>query len=241
MRQTLCAFLIQAIGLLPTVAWANERPTLLRDAIAKEGAKLARDSNANVAQSNPGEWSAVIRIRPATPILVTSFRGRMHGRFIAADQNRLIILDASHSTLSEEASRALVALARNQPDVFVQALTRGTRTLDGDLRISPDDIFFKDRRVAAFTDLVQAIEKDSVDEITAPHRRLSMGGAVGGAVAGFLLSVPISVGLAFKQCGGSCADERILIAASFVGLPIAGGVLGARMFAKPSSGVIYRR
>ena len=33
-------------------------------------------------------------------------------------------------------------------------------------------------------------------------------------------------GLAFKQCGGSCNDEKFLMGASLVGFPVLGGSLG---------------
>jgi hypothetical protein len=60
-------------------------------------------------------------------------------------------------------------------------------------------------------------------------RRGSPLGAVIGAAGGFALGYASAVALAYKQCGGSCADERILIGASLVGMPIAGGLLGYRL------------
>jgi hypothetical protein len=50
-----------------------------------------------------------------------------------------------------------------------------------------------------------------------------------GAAGGFALGFASAVALADKQCGGSCADERMLIGASLVGMPIAGGLLGYRL------------
>ena len=60
-------------------------------------------------------------------------------------------------------------------------------------------------------------------------RRGSPLGAVIGAAGGFALGLASAVALAYKQCGGSCADERILIGVSLVGMPIAGGLLGYRL------------
>ena len=60
-------------------------------------------------------------------------------------------------------------------------------------------------------------------------RRGSPLGAVIGAVGGFVLGVGSAIALADKQCGGSCADERIFVGAALVGMPIAGGFLGYRL------------
>jgi hypothetical protein len=60
-------------------------------------------------------------------------------------------------------------------------------------------------------------------------RRGSRLGAIIGAAGGFGLGFASALALSYKQCGGSCADERILIGASLVGMPIAGGLLGYRL------------
>lgn len=60
-------------------------------------------------------------------------------------------------------------------------------------------------------------------------RRGSMVGAVIGAAGGFAIGFLSALNLAFKQCGGSCTDERILIYASLIGMPIAGGIAGYRL------------
>ena len=60
-------------------------------------------------------------------------------------------------------------------------------------------------------------------------RRGSPLGAVIGAALGIGFGTASALHLAFKQCGGSCADEKLLIAVSLVGMPIAGGFLGYRL------------
>jgi hypothetical protein len=60
-------------------------------------------------------------------------------------------------------------------------------------------------------------------------RRGSALGAVIGAAGGFALGFLSAVALADKPCGGSCADERILVGAALVGMPVAGGLLGYRL------------
>jgi hypothetical protein len=51
-------------------------------------------------------------------------------------------------------------------------------------------------------------------------------GAVIGAAAGAVLGVGLAVNYATRQCGSSCSDEKALIWASLIGIPIGGGVAG---------------
>ena len=67
-----------------------------------------------------------------------------------------------------------------------------------------------------------------------------IGGVVGlgiGAVAG----VATAVGLATRQCGESCADEKVLIGVSLVGMPAAGAALGAMLGSRLTRAPVYRR
>ena len=74
------------------------------------------------------------------------------------------------------------------------------------------------------------IPRTDVSEIRqSTGRRGSLLGAVIGAAGGFALGFVSAVALADKPCGGSCADERILVGAALVGMPIAGGLLGYRL------------
>jgi hypothetical protein len=41
-----------------------------------------------------------------------------------------------------------------------------------------------------------------------------------------------------KPCGGSCGDERFMLGASFVGLPVAGALVGYQ--SKQDEVIVYR-
>ncbi len=74
------------------------------------------------------------------------------------------------------------------------------------------------------------IARADVDEVSQwIGRRGSPLGAVIGAGVGIVAGVWLALGLAFKQCGRSCSDEKFLIGLSLVGTPIAGGFLGYRL------------
>lgn len=57
------------------------------------------------------------------------------------------------------------------------------------------------------------------------------GGLLGGAM--------IAVGLGFKQCGGSCADEGTGIALALIGLPIAGIYIGHKLAGDGKRTLVY--
>jgi len=88
---------------------------------------------------------------------------------------------------------------------------------------------------AAVTRIAAEIPADSVDlrrvsaaPATRPSRR-SVVGAIAGAAVGAAAGLYTAAHLAFKQCGSSCADEKILMGVSIVGMPILGGYIGARV------------
>jgi LPXTG-motif cell wall-anchored protein len=50
----------------------------------------------------------------------------------------------------------------------------------------------------------------------------------------------IAPGIAFSPCGGSCTDEKAMLGATIVGLPVGLGVAGYYGFGRKKSHVIYR-
>lgn len=90
-------------------------------------------------------------------------------------------------------------------------------------------------------DVLQRFSRQDIVAIKAPPRRHgSKIGAAIGAAGGFVLGYAAAVNLAYKQCNGSCSDEKALMALSLVGLPIAGGWLGYQAKSRTTEDVIYR-
>jgi len=87
------------------------------------------------------------------------------------------------------------------------------------------------------------IRRDAVVEVIArvPHRGSKLGAVVGvgaGALVGFMSAVSLSD----RDCGGNCADEKFLIGASLIGIPVAGGLIGYYAFhGRPKVETVYRR
>jgi hypothetical protein len=60
-----------------------------------------------------------------------------------------------------------------------------------------------------------------------------------GVGAGFIAGLAIAINLGFKQCGGSCADEKVGGMAAIIGLPVGGGLLGKALAGKGKHTLVY--
>ena len=86
-------------------------------------------------------------------------------------------------------------------------------------------------------------DRASIQEVRlTTRRRGSKLGAVIGAGAAAFVGTGLAIGLATKDCNGSCTDEKVGIGFALVGLPIGGGVAGYYLWPKRTSvEVIYTR
>ena len=86
-------------------------------------------------------------------------------------------------------------------------------------------------------------ERSTIQEVrlTTKRRGSKLGAVIGAGAAGFL-GVGLAIGLATKDCGDSCTDEKVGVAASLIGLPIGGGFAGYYLWPPRSRvEVIYTR
>ena len=216
----------------------------LARAITREAVRLATESTSSsvlqIAEPN-SNWSRASKLAPGTEIVVTVRTSQPGKRyFVQADESELTVLNLSNPTLPAAATRVLRDIASNHREYFERAEKGGTFLLDN-VRLVPDGVFVADRKVADLGQIIEAIARNDVVEIrgAGTTRGGSVAGAVIGAGGGFLLGAVLAVNLEFKQCGGSCNDERALQVLSLVGLPIAGGVLGYHAFGHKTQDVIY--
>ena len=194
---------------------------------------LALSASADVAFAQSAaparaDWSRVMSLRPGRPIdlaTTTGIDGQRH--FVAADGRELIVLNLAYPGLSGADRDRLRELATDQPATLLAA--RGSRIVEHQgIRLGPDGIFAGGRRITDVSRILQTVPRQEVRRISERRTRGSrMGAAVGGA-AGFLGAMYIAPHFIFKQCGKSCSDEKFMIGASFVGLPVGGALLGYR-------------
>ena len=86
-------------------------------------------------------------------------------------------------------------------------------------------------------------ERASIEEVrrTTRKRGSKLGAVIGAGAAGFA-GVAMAIGLATKDCNGSCTDEKVGVGLSLIALPIGGGVAGYYLWpAQRRDEVIYTR
>jgi uncharacterized protein YcfJ len=174
------------------------------------------------------DWSRVRQLEPAAEILVTVQGVASSTRyFVAADDSRLISLNivpavaAAASTLREIAART--------PDRLVAAEKSG-EFQQGSIRISRDGVLIEGRRVAAYTDVVEAVARGRVVRIEGPVvARGSVGGSLLGAWLGFAVGVVPALG------GAPDGVAWAVLAGSVV----AGAYFGNRWSRHTTDGIVY--
>ena len=60
-----------------------------------------------------------------------------------------------------------------------------------------------------------------------------------GTAAGTFAGLLVGTSLGFRQCGGSCNDEKVGVYAAIIGLPVAGGVIGYKLAGNGKPRLVY--
>jgi len=108
------------------------------------------------------------------------------------------------------------------------------------LTVEESGIFVDGTRVADTASVLTEIGYESIAEIQRPVRGSLVGGLLGVA-AGGALGLFSAAHLIYKPCGGNCKDEGVLLFGSLIGLPIAGGYVGAKAMPHRDWTAVYRR
>ena len=148
--------------------------------------------------------------------------------------------------LAAPSVRAQQASAPNQSwDVLRQTLVAGNLQVerkDGK-KFSGEMISLSDTElVIERKGKTESFKRDDVKKVwrvVAPSRTKRTIFKAVGWTAGFLVGTIIAVEVGFKECDGSCADEKAGIAAALIGLPIAGLFAGMALAGKGNRTLIY--
>ena len=142
-------------------------------------------------------------------------------------------------------ARAQQTAANQSWDVLRQTLP------SGNLRVEKKDGKKISGKVKSISDTELVIERrgkevifqrqdvKNVWQVTPPSRAKQTALGAAGLAGGLLAGVFIAVGLGFKQCGGSCADEGTGIVAALIGLPVAGVLAGRWLAGSGKRTLIY--
>jgi hypothetical protein len=208
--------------------------------IVLEASRLAAIQQ-NVQKESDPKWRGVIALERGRQLIVTDRAASVHRGYIAiADDSSLVIVNVDGAPIPTDARGTLEKIASHQTSYFADALHGQAYPLGNDLRLTGEGIFFRDQKVAGLDTVVSIIPSADVRQIAVIRHRGSVGAISGGAAAGVLLGLASFMGLAFKQCGGSCSDEELLMGASLFGFPVLGGSLGYWATRHEVERVVYR-
>ena len=175
------------------------------------------------------DWSRVRQLEPSAEIAVIVQGAASSTRyFVAADDSRLISLNIGPA-ITAAAARTLRELAARAPERLVAAEKAG-ELQQGPVRIGRDGVLIDGRRVAAYTDVVEAVPRNRVVRVEGPVvARGSVGGSLLGAWLGFAVGVVPALGgapdgVAWAVLTGSVA---------------AGAPLGNRWSRHTTDGIVY--
>jgi hypothetical protein len=179
-----------------------------------------------------GEWRRVTRLDPGKELQVSAGSlDRAVRRFVRADDRELIVLDLSSPTLSDRARRDLLALARDH----ATSITTDASSTFEHVKIGPDGVFVRGERVGDRGAIIQQIAREDVVEVASIPRR-------GGS--GLATALGIAVGVLGGLYGGavlSFAGHETLAVLALLGLPVAGGMIGAKGTGRVRQEIYYRR
>ena len=215
----------------------------LRLALTAALALVSSIALATPAAAQLSEWRRVQALAPSTLVVVSrdDAPGARDRTVVYADPDVLVVLNLTGANLSERNLASLVDAA----DRFTRP-TAGRvpeEVTSGAVRIGADGVWVGGQRIGDVDQRLERIRRPVIAEIREPGRRVgSKIGAIVGAAGGALIGFGLAAGIATENpCGSSCADEKFLIGASVVGIPVGAGFLGYHLGAKRTLEVIYRR
>jgi hypothetical protein len=183
-------------------------------------------SASDQSKAPPSDWGRVTRLRSGIECDLRTTRGIYGSRvFVLADDGQLTVLNLTHPALPASARKQLRELASDRPATLLSA-RQNTLVEHRGVTIGSAGVFVSGQKAAALEDVLQTIPRGEVQDVRLTRIHGSKLGAIGGAAAGVVAGFYLAPYFAMKPCGGSCGDERFLFAASLVGLPVGGALLG---------------
>ena len=127
-------------------------------AAAVAGTNTAFAATAAILDANEAMWKRVQRLSPGARVKVTVAGGEAAERyFVLLTDTELIVLNLSVANLPK---RQLLNMAADNPTWV--AGTSKTTYRDNSLRVGPDGVFIKDRKIAELAQVVEHIPRDRV-------------------------------------------------------------------------------
>jgi hypothetical protein len=130
----------------------------------------------------------------------------------------------------------VIKVAGTHPEMFM-APQKWVEYRDGPVRVNPDGVFVRGRKVADLSEITRTIDAGEVAEVAKQvkaHRRRDFGASPAEGIAAL---VPF-LGLGFLGCHNECGRAAVAVAA--IGGPIIAGEIIAARKADYTTEIVYR-
>jgi len=127
---------------------------------AAAGTNAALAGTSAILDTNDAMWKRVQRLGPGARLKVTVGGEVMERYFVQLNDTELVVLNLSAPNLPK---RQLLNMAMDHPEWI--AGTSKTSYRDNSLRIGPDGLFVKDRKLAELAQVVEHFPRDRVTVI----------------------------------------------------------------------------
>lgn len=187
------------------------------------------------------DWAHVAAIAPGTKVTVSAvgLSGQDSQYFVSATDRVLTLLVLFDSDLSNRAKNFVIKLLGTHPEMFMSP-TRWGEYRDGPVRVNPDGVFVRSRKVADLSDITKTIRAGDVAQVSTwvkDDRPAPM--PIDPALAGTAAILPISALALACGDGGHCSAG--LAWGLLLGVPAALGIVHAvRASRRLRQEVIYR-
>jgi hypothetical protein len=185
------------------------------------------------------DWSHVRALAPGSKVAISAIGlgGQDSQYFISATDHALTLLVLGNADLPRAARRFVIKLAEAHPDMFMSP-PKWAEYRDGPVRVNPDGVFVRGRKVADLSEITRAIDAGDVAEVTKQVRATRQRRPYEASPAEGVAALIPFLGLSFLGCHNECGRAAIAVAA--IGGPIiAAAIIAARKTSYVSE-VVYR-
>jgi len=186
---------------------------------------------------NVYDWSYVRALAPGTKVAVSAvgLGGQDSQYFVSATDKTLTLLVLGNADLPKPAKQFVIKVAGTDPEMFMSP-QKWAEYRDGPVRVNPDGVFVRGRKVADLSEITKAIDAGEVAEVAKQvraHRRRDFGASPAEGIAALIPFLALS----FLGCHNECGRAAVAVAA--IGGPIIAGEIIAARKADYTTEVVY--
>jgi hypothetical protein len=185
------------------------------------------------------DWTHVRALAPGSKVIVSAvgLGGQDDQYFVSATDHALTLLALVNADIPRPAKRFVIKLAGTHPDMFMSP-QRWVEYRDGSVRVNPDGVFVRRRKVADLSEISKTIDAGEVAEVMKQVRAARQRRPYEASPAEGVAALVPFLGLSFLGCNSQCGRAAIAVAA--IGGPIIAAEIIAARKTNYVSEVVYR-